>query len=320
MAKSAEITAKGSAGSAAKAWIVNQLYGTGIQADYIKNRIKQEAITDTAKGMYWESNSRLYNATSQQSYMTEAYKLNDPDKLRQISQWIYYNKQSNHWRTTWMTVDAIYALLLANNPEEFSMVNTTEVIINDQKTEMDKQVMGQINKEIQKDDLKGNQHITVRNNNTSRTVYGGIYHQYFVPVDEIKATANSLSVYKKYYVERAGKWIESTSFNLGERVKVRLTIINDTALEYVHIKDSRPSGTEPEYKASGYQWRSGYYFTLKDASTNYFYDILPKGRHELEYEVKANNIGLFDAGISTAECMYDPSVNARSENLKVEIK
>ncbi|MGJ1269294.1 MG2 domain-containing protein [Sphingobacterium spiritivorum] len=320
LAKSAEITAKGSAGSAAKAWIVNQLYGTGTQADFIKNRIKQEAITDTDKGMYWESNSRLYNATSQQSYMTEAYKLNDPDKLRQISQWIYYNKQTNHWRTTWMTVDAIYALLLANNPEEFSMVNTTEVIVNDQKTEMGKQVMGQINKEFLKDDLKGNLHITVRNNNTNRTIYGGIYHQYFAPVDEIKASANSLSVYKKYYVERAGKWIESTSFNLGERVKVRLTIINDTPLEYVHIKDSRPSGTEPEYRASGYQWRSGYYFTMKDASTNYFYDMLPKGRHELEYEIKANNTGMFNAGISTAECMYDPSVNARSENLKVEIK
>ncbi|MGY5252037.1 alpha-2-macroglobulin family protein [Sphingobacterium spiritivorum] len=320
LAKSAEITAKGSAGSAAKAWIVNQLYGTETQADFIKNRIKQEAITDTDKGMYWESNSRLYNATSQQSYMTEAYKLNDPDKLRQISQWVYYNKQTNHWRTTWMTVDAIYALLLANNPEEFSMVNTTEVIVNDQKTEMDEQVLGQINKEFLKDDLKGNLHITVRNNNTNRTIYGGIYHQYFAPVDEIKASANSLSVYKKYYVERAGKWIESTSFNLGERVKVRLTIINDTALEYVHIKDGRPSGTEPEYRASGYQWRSGYYFTMKDASTNYFYDMLPEGRHELEYEIKANNIGVFNAGISTAECMYDPSVNARSENLKVEIK
>ncbi|ULT29109.1 hypothetical protein KUH03_38080 [Sphingobacterium sp. E70] len=80
------------------------------------------------------------------------------------------------------------------------------------------------------------------------------------------------------------------------------------------MKDSRPAGVEPVYSPSGYQWRKNYYFSSKDASTNYFMDRLSKGRSIYEYEVKANNLGTFNSGITTIESMYDPGVNARSTN------
>ncbi len=316
--KSPEITAQNAAGIAAKAWVINQILGESKPSGEIKNRITQEVIRDQERGMYWESNQKRFNAISLHSYMVEAYKLHDPSKLYEITQWIYYNKQANHWRSTWATVDAIYALLLANDPQDFSLDNTVEIWVDKEEIPTKNVVLGQSTKDFNVDELQGNRTISIKNNN-NRRVYGSIVHQYFVPVEEVSSTTNAISIQKQYYAERQGKWVETNTFELGEKIKVKITVINDSPLEYVHLKDARPSAVEPIYRPSGYQWWQGYYFSLKDASTNYFFDYLPKGKRELEYEVKANNVGIFHSGITTVACMYDPSVNARSSNIVVTV-
>src|SRR5690606_24593450 len=50
LSTSPEITATGSAGFAAKAWVVNQLFGDAKQSNEIKNRLTQEVIHDQNKG------------------------------------------------------------------------------------------------------------------------------------------------------------------------------------------------------------------------------------------------------------------------------
>lgn len=307
-----------SAGLAAKTWIVSQIFGQGKQSMEIKNRLDQEAVIDLQKGMYWKSNENQYNKISLQSYLVEAYKINNPAKLNQVTQWIYYNKQINHWYSTWMTVDAIYALLLANNPKDFVTENTVAISINNKKTELSNTVLGEVSKQFDKVDLQTDLDIQVQNHN-ERTVYGAVVHQYFADLDQIKSSTNALSVQKVYLVERKGQWVESKEAKLGERIKVRITVVNDEPMQYIHLKDSRPAGVEPLYSPSGYQWRKNYYFSSKDASTNYFMDRLPKGRSMYEYEVKANNLGIFNSGITTIESMYDPGVNARSTNTVLTI-
>lgn len=316
--KSPEVTAQNAAGIAAKAWVVNQLSGDAKQSNEIKNRITQEVIHDQEKGMYWESNQKRFNAISLHSYLVEAYKLHDPSKLYEITQWIYYNKQANHWRSTWATVDAIYALLLANDPRDFSLDNSIKIWVDQEEISTQNVVLGQSTKDFNVDELQGNRAISIQNNN-NRRVYGSVIHQYFVPVEEASSSTNTISVQKQYYVERQGKWIEANTFKLGEKIKVKITVINDSPLEYVHLKDARPSAVEPVYRPSGYQWWQGYYFSLRDASTNYFFDYLPKGKREFEYEIKANNAGIFQSGITTVECMYDPAVNARSSSIVVTV-
>ncbi|SKB92950.1 TonB-dependent outer membrane receptor, SusC/RagA subfamily, signature region [Sphingobacterium nematocida] len=316
--KAPEVTAKGSAGLAAKAWIVNQLYGNAKQSNELKNRISQEVVHDKDRGMYWPSNDRAYDAVSMQSYLVEAYKLNDPSQLQAITQWLYYKKQINHWNSTWMTVDAIYALLLANNPDDFSLDNKVNVLVDRQQAHTKDIILGQVSLDFDRSALQKDKQLTIQNNN-NRTIYGGIYHQYFVPLSEVKRNTNALSIQKQYLVERNGKWIETHEAKLGERIKVKIVIVNDAALQYVHMKDSRPSGVEPIYQPSGYRWWQGYYFSMKDASTNYFFDNLRKGKQEFEYEIKANNVGVFNSGVSSIECMYDPTVNARSENIRLVI-
>ena len=318
LVKAPEVTAKGPAGLAAKAWVVNQLYGNAKQSNELKNRISQEVVRDKDRGMYWPSNDRAYDAVSMQSYLAEAYKLNDPSQLQAITQWLYYKKQVNHWNSTWMTVDAIYALLLANNPDDFSLDNKVSILVDRQQADTKDIVLGQVSLDFDRSTLEKDKQLAIQNNN-NRTIYGGIYHQYFVPLSEVKRNTNALSIQKQYLVERNGTWVETTEAKLGERIKIRITVINDSPLQYVHMKDSRPAGVEPFYQPSGYRWWHGYYLNMKDASTNYFFDHLGKGKREFEYEIKANNIGIFNSGISSIECMYDPTVNARSVNIQLVI-
>lgn len=307
-----------SAGLAAKAWIVSQIFGQGKQSMEIKNRLDQEAIVDAQKGMYWKSNLNQYNKINLQSYLVEAYKLNNPAQLDQVTQWIYYNKQVNHWSTTWMTVDAVYALLLANNPKDFVTGNTVRVSINREEAKMSNNTLGEVSKQLSPVDLQTDMAIQVQNQH-GRILSGSIVHQYFTDLDQVQSNTKSLSVEKVYLVERGGQWVESNQAKLGERIKVRITVINDDPIQYVHLKDSRPAGVEPLYSPSGYQWRKGYYFSSKDASTNYFMDRLTKGKFVYEYEVKANNQGIFNSGITTIECMYDPAVQARTTNALLTI-
>src|SRR5690606_10357286 len=170
-------TADQPAGFAAKAWLVNMQYDYCIASVEVKNRILQEAIYDQERGMYWESNARYYNSMSMQSYMIEAYKQLDSTKLDYIAQWVYYSKQNEHWKTTWNTVDAIYALLLTNNPLDFTLDNNVSIAIDNKPVITDDKVLGQVSKVLTSAELRTDKAINIINNN-NRKIYGGIYHQY----------------------------------------------------------------------------------------------------------------------------------------------
>ncbi|MCL7989316.1 MG2 domain-containing protein [Sphingobacterium sp. lm-10] len=315
----ATYTANQPAGLAAKAWLINASYDYRIASIEVKNRITQEAIHDKDRGTYWESNTAHYNSMSLQSYMVEAYQQLDSSKLEQITQWIYYNKQQSNWQTTWNTVDAVYALLLANDPRDFVLDNAVTIEIDDTLAVVENKVLGQISTTLSPEQLVKDRTIQILNTN-NRKIYGGIYHQYFLPLDKVQKQKSELSVSKKFLVKNGTEWEETTSFKKGDNIKVQLTVVNNAPLSYVHLRDSRASGFEPIYQPSGYQFRKGYYFTIKDASTNYFFDYLPKGQHVYEYEVKTNNNGTFSSGITQIECMYVPTINARSENVRLTIR
>jgi len=240
--------------------------------------------------------------------------------LTAMTDWLFYNKTHNNWRTTWMSVDAIYALLVVNNPADFDIENKVSVWVENNPTDPNRSGIGQVSLKFNPEDLETNKQIKIENNN-NRKIYGSLVHQYFLPLEQIKASTKDISVKKHILVFRNNEWISTKQIKSGEKVKIRLEVNSNKVLNFVHLKDNRAAGFEPEYRPSGYQWwRGGYYFTNKDASTNYFIDYLSKGTHIFEYEVKTNNIGIFNSGISQIECMYDPAVHARSENLKIEIK
>ena len=110
--------------------------------------------------------------------------------------------------------------------------------------------------------------------------------------------------------------------NVGDKVVMRLEIAVDRDMEFVHVKDGRPSGFEPVAAISSYKWEGGlgFYQETRDAATNFFFDRLPKGNYVLTYSLTVQQRGVFAAGIATAQCMYAPEFTAHTEGVTVTVK
>lgn len=93
-------------------------------------------------------------------------------------------------------------------------------------------------------------------------------------------------------------------------------------MEFIQIKDMRASCFEPQQTRSGIGFQNGlpYYQTTKDASSNFFFDALPKGTYILEYAVFANRSGEYSNGITTIQCAYAPEFTANTVGIEVAVK
>ena len=93
------------------------------------------------------------------------------------------------------------------------------------------------------------------------------------------------------------------------------------AAEYVHLRDPRGAGFEPEKLTSGWRWDLGIsaYEEIRDSGTNFFIEWLPAGEYTLSYRLRANMGGAFRVGPATLQSMYAPEFTAYSAGHRLEI-
>jgi hypothetical protein len=156
-----------------------------------------------------------------------------------------------------------------------------------------------------------------------------VYWQYFEDLDKITSAATPLKLSKKLFIEKntdRGPVLtpitEGTPVAVGDKITVRVELRVDRDMEYVHMKDMRSSGLEPENVLSGYKWQGGlgYYETTKDASTNFFFPYLQKGTYIFEYPLFVTHTGNFSNGITTIQCLYAPEFAAHSEGVRLTVE
>ena len=163
--------------------------------------------------------------------------------------------------------------------------------------------------------------------------WGSLYWQYFEDLDKIIpiaiGTETPLKLKKKLFLKQntdLGEDIseirDNTNLKVGDLVRVRIELRSDRNMEFIHMKDMRASGLEPVNVISKYKWQDGlgYYESTKDASTNFFFDYLPKGVYVFEYDLRVNNAGNMSNGISTIQSMYAPEFSSHSEGVRINIK
>jgi uncharacterized protein YfaS (alpha-2-macroglobulin family) len=138
-----------------------------------------------------------------------------------------------------------------------------------------------------------------------------------------------LNIEKQLFKEKdtpSGKGLtqitENNPLTIGDKVIVRLTIKAERDFEFVQLKDMRAPCFEPIQSISGMKWaeRLSYYQMPKDASTNFYFDHLPKGTYVLEYPVYVNRSGEYANGITTIQCMYAPEFVSHTQGIKVTVK
>lgn len=302
--------------------------------------LKENSITSDVLGMYWKSNvAGYYNYQAPietQALLIEAFAEieNDTKTVDNLKIWLLKNKQTNRWKTTKATTEAVYALLLQGS-EWLSITDMVAIKIGNQKIEANKleNVKVEAGTGYFKTSWSGNEitptmgEVTISKKGKG-IAWGGLYWQYFEDLDKITSAKTPLKLTKKLFKKvntDTGKELiqitDKTNLKVGDLITVRITLSSDRDMEFIHMKDMRASGVEPTNVLSLYKWQDGlgYYQATKDAATNFFFDRLPKGVYVFEYDVRVNNAGNFSNGITTIQSMYAPEFSSHSKGKRLII-
>lgn len=311
-------------------------------AKNIMASLKQNALLNEEMGMYWAQPTGYfwYQAPVEtQSLLIEAFTevTADAKAVMDMKTWLLKQKQTQHWRTTKATADACYALLLQGKdwltytPEVSIQLGNFTVRSNDQQSEAG---TGYFKKTIDEKSVRpemGNVQVFIKkeNNKEVQPSWGAVYWQYFEELDKITPAETPLKLTKKLFVEKntdRGPVLqpvnEGDALKVGDKIKVRIELRADRAMEYVHMKDMRGACMEPVNVLSSFKWQGGlgYYETTKDVSTNFFFSWLPKGTFVFEYAMFVTHTGTFSNGITTIQSMYAPEFSSHSEGVKVRVE
>ncbi|WP_298899748.1 MG2 domain-containing protein [uncultured Psychroserpens sp.] len=335
-----------------KYWLSRSLYAKGLMAlvvdrmdDKATSRkilksLRETSITSEELGMYWKANTsswHWYQAPIEtQSLMIEVFSEieNDITTVDNLKIWLLKNKQTNRWQTTKATTDAIYALLLQGS-DWLSVTEMVDVVIGGKTIEPstleDVKVeagTGYYKTSWSSSDITSNMGTVKLTKKGDGIAWGGLYWQYFEDLDKITSAETPLKLKKKLFKktntdtgEEITEITPDTDLKVGDLVRVRIELRSDRAMEFVHMKDMRAAGFEPVNVLSQYKYQDGlgYYESTKDASTNFFFDYLPKGIYVFEYDLRVNNAGHMSNGITTIQSMYAPEFSSHSEGVRVSV-
>lgn len=343
-----------------KYWLSRSLYAKGLMtlishrnqatktASKILKSLEETSITNDELGMYWKENQaswHWYQAPIEtQALMIEVFQeagsviqnetknLNTIDNLKM---WLLKNKQTNKWESTKATSDAVYALLLQGS-NWLSVTEAATVLVGNKKIDPSKLEAikveagtGYYKTSWNASEIKPEMADVTLTKTGKGVAWGSLYWQYFEDLDKISTAKTPLQLKKKLFKKTntdSGEVIsEITSeskLQVGDLVRVRIELRSDRDMEFIHMKDMRAAGLEPINVLSSYKWQDGlgYYESTKDASTNFFFDFLPKGVYVFEYDLRMNNAGNMSNGITTIQSMYAPEFSSHSEGVRIVVE
>jgi uncharacterized protein YfaS (alpha-2-macroglobulin family) len=326
-----------------KAMMTLYLNRTGKEktAGLIMKSLKETALHSDEMGMYWRNNPQGWfwhqAPVETQAMLIEAFDevANDPKSVEEMKTWLLKQKQTENWKTTKATTEAVYALLnrgtdlLASDKQAEITVGTEKVDPNKTDNAKPEAGTGYFKTSWDATSIKPEMGKVTVNNPNPTIAWGAMYWQYFEQLDHITPAQSPLNLSKKLFRERntpTGPVIEpiteSTPIKVGDKIVVRVELRTDRDMEYVHLKDMRASAFEPVDVISGYRYQGGlgYYQSTRDASTNFFISWLAKGTYVFEYKLIASQKGEFSNGITSVQCMYAPEFAAHSEGIRVKVE
>jgi uncharacterized protein YfaS (alpha-2-macroglobulin family) len=335
-----------------KYWLNRSLYAKGLMAlvlDRMDDKttsmnilksLKENSISSNELGMYWKENTNSWHwyqaPIETQALMIEVFSEieNDTETIDNLKIWLLKNKQTNQWKTTKATTEAVYALLLQGS-DWLSVTDMVDVVIGGDKINPSKLEnvtveagTGYYKTSWNSNEIEPKMAEVKLTKKGSGIAWGSLYWQYFEDLDKITSAETPLKLNKTLYIktntdkgEEISEITTTTKLKVGDLVRVRIELQSDRNMEFIHMKDMRASGLEPVNVLSQYKWQDGlgYYESTKDASTNFFFDYLPKGVYVFEYDLRVNNAGNMSNGITTIQSMYAPEFSSHSKGVKIKV-
>lgn len=301
--------------------------------------LAERAVRNEEMGMLWkDSGSRWWwqhAPIETQAVMIEAFDevAGDADAVRELRVWLLKQKQTQDWKTTKATADAVYALLLrgadllADDHLVEVRVGGTDITppADDPSTEAGS---GMFERRFGPKDIRPEMGRVTVTKHTEGVAWGGIHWQYLADIGHVTPHEGTPLRLKKTIFRREntarGPVLREISGPLapGDELVVRIELRTDRDMEYIHLKDGRGSGTEPVNVISGHRHQDGlsYYESTRDTASHFFIDYLPAGTYVFEYPVRVQLCGKYESGIAEVMCMYAPEFNSHSASTSLVVE
>ena len=316
----------------AKSALILYREGNRNAAELIMKSLKERAQYNEVTGMYWNNGSTYIGSVthiSEQAIIMEAFREIAPDKdmLDEMMIWLLSNKRANMWENARSSVDAINAILAVSG-QQLAVSGQQSVILKVQGSEIEHKGLDDIfiQKYWNADEMKDIDNLTI-DNKSDNIVWGGLFRQYFVSVDEVRKHESPLKVERELYVEHVNENgaylvpIEETDIKVGDKIVVNLTFEASQDMEFVFLKDLRAACFEPTEQMSRYKYSDGmfYYQSNSDTFMGFYFDNVTKGKHQVSYSMYVTKEGSFSNGYALIQCMYAPEFSGYSEGMRVKI-
>ena len=310
-------------------------FGDHATAKAIMASIEERSVRDDELGMFWrdlEFSWWWYRAPIEtQAMMIEAFDevVGDTQAVEDCKVWLLKQKQTQDWKSTKATADAVYALLLRGSDLLASDERVEVALAGEVVRPVDVEAgTGFYEKRFIGDKIHarlGNIRLTKRDDGVA---WGSVHWQYFEDLSKITPHEDTpLQLTKQLFVKKNtpdGQKLFPVvgPIAVGDELVVRIVLRTDRDMEYVHLKDHRGSGTEPVNVLSIYKYQDGlaYYESTRDTASHFFIDYLPKGTYVFEYSTRVQLRGEYQTGMANIQCMYAPEFNSHSESLPLVVR
>lgn len=328
-----------------------QRFGDQETPQAIVKSLKERSVTDEELGRFWRDTERSWwwfrAPIETQALMIEVFAevAEDMQAVDDCQTWLLKQKQTQDWKTTKATADAVYALLLCGR-DLLASDKLVEVSLGGRDvtppvagasrspargvgtTSAVEPGTGMYEVRFAGSEVKPEfGRITVKKLDEG-VAWGGLHWQYFEDVSKITPYEGTplklnLRLFSKHNTAAGPELREVRGpLAVGDELVTRLELRVDRAMEYVHLKLPRGSGTEPVNVLSGYQNQDGlgYYETTRDTATHCFIDYLPKGAYVFEHSVRVQLRGAYETGFASIQSMYAPEFNSHSQSVKLDVR
>ncbi len=313
-------------------------------AQLVLASVMDSAKTTRDEGTFWQPEDRAwlwYNDRIE----THAWALRtlmevEPNDSRRdgLVQWLFLNKKLNHWKSTRATAEVLYSLAaylkatksLAVREEatvEVANQTTTFTFEPDRFTGKKNQIVVPGAK-LDAARRPADATVAVEKKTPGLMFASATWH---FSTEELPAESRSdlFGVERRYFKRvKVGAEVTlvpiaaGTPLVVGDEVEVQLSLRAKAAAEYVHLRDPRPAGLEPDRPVSGWKWDLGiaHYEETRDSGANFFFENLPAGEYTFKYRLRANLAGEFRSGPAQVQSIYAPEFVAYSAGQRLTVQ
>ena len=292
-------------------------------------RSLREYLVETSEGisLQYPSNSTYgYNEKMRTHMMImEAFETigtADKDLMSGMFRWLLGRKRLQDWGNPLITTMAVKTLLKASDDRCKMQINDELVVLSASGKELsrintaesNRYALGYVKKAMEGGELaEGIAELKVSKQNKNAESWGAVYAQYSLPISDVTSVASGLRV-------RCD--VTDDVLKVGDRIMLRYVITADKDYEYVRLQVGRAACLEPVEACSRYEYRNGigYYKEVKDVSTNYYFECLPKGTYVIETECYVERPGVYNIGVAKLNGVYAPEFSAYSNSPKISVK